>query len=138
MRTGRTMVFRIESEGVPTSHQVFHFTRDADGASLFQAWNEDADRQVVGEVTLAAPNWEELQGHASFPEERTTIENVDTKTPFGTFPCWLYTVRDTAEGKDTAQRFHFARELPGPPVLVEMESGGRVFFRMEMIENLEE
>lgn len=130
---GRTMVFRLESVGEPIGHQVFHFTHDQDGASVFEAWQENGGREPVSEVYSDTPDWTELQGHASFVAARTTVEPAEATTPLGTLPCWLYTVRD--EAKDEVQRFWFATERPGPPVLVEREVGGEIRSRMTMIED---
>ena len=130
---GRTMVFRVETPEEPTARQVFHFTREDDGTPLFQAWTTDLDGNMIGEIASITPVWRELQGHASFPEERTTLEVSDLTTPFGTFSCWIYTVTSEREGVSYVQRYHFARELAGPPVLMEIEEGGESIHRRTMI-----
>lgn len=132
---GRTMVFLIETPEGPPEHQVFHFTREDDGTPLFQAWTTDLDENLIGEISSVTPVWRELQGHASFPEERTTLELGDLATPFGTFSCWVYTVTSDRDGVNHVQRFHFARELAGPPLLMEIEQDGENVQRMTMIEN---
>jgi len=130
---GRTMVFRLEAVGQAIAHQVFRFTHDEGGASVFEAWQENGGREPISEVSVGTPDWTELQGHASFVAERTTVEPAEATTPLGTFSCWLYTVRDEEKGE--VQRFWFATEHPGPPVLVEREVGGEIRSRMTMIED---
>ena len=132
---GRTMVLRVGVPEQPTVHQVLHFTREDDGTPLFQAWTTTVDGDMIGEIASVKPVWRELQGHASFPEERTSLELRDVTLPLGTLSCWIYTVRSEREGVSHVMRFHFDRQRPGPPILMEIEQGGESIYRMTMIED---
>ena len=63
--------------------------------------------------------WADLQAHASYPAEYTTIEETSIETAAGTFDVWLYTV--TRDG--LVERAWFAKDLPGPPVMVSRSHG---------------
>ena len=79
--------------------------------------------------------WAELMGHAAFPAAQTTREDASVEVPAGRFDTWLYTVEDSAEdGTPQVKRYHFARNLPGPPVLFTIEQGGAEVFRMALLE----
>jgi hypothetical protein len=56
---------------------------------------------------------------------------VDVDVEAGRFGGWRYRSRS---GDGTVTTAWFARDLPGPPVLVEVESGGTVVHRTELIE----
>lgn len=72
----------------------------------------EADGTPIGSETKMRVTWDELQAHASFPKEVTTIEETTTRTPLGEVECLLYTVSDGVEEK----KLWFARTLPGMPV----------------------
>jgi hypothetical protein len=66
--------------------------------------------------------WADLQAHAAFPADRTTIERQRLKLPTGPADCLLYTV---TEG-DVVRRLWFDTARPGMPVRVEAMAGGVV------------
>ena len=66
--------------------------------------------------------WRDLQSHASFPTDATTIEPERIETPMGELDCLRYTVRDGA----TEKVFWFATDLPGMPVRSVTRSDGHV------------
>ncbi len=77
--------------------------------------------------------WTSLQSHASFPEATTTIDRETLRLPAGWFHCMRYTREGDTEG--TYQRYWFAHELPGPPVLMEQYKEGALAFRMVLVKH---
>ncbi|MEM7167292.1 MAG: hypothetical protein AAF581_17660 [Planctomycetota bacterium] len=117
---GRVVRLQGTAPGSKTPTTDFHFTDgDAEGVT------------VSGERTT----WEELQSHASFPEESVTITTDSRMIPDGEYECWLYTVR-TTDGDDNRieRRMWFARALPGPPIDMEIDINDQPFFSMTMIQ----
>ncbi len=106
---------------------------DPDGCTIASTLH-DADGNLLADEGAARSTWAELMGHAVFPAARTTREDSRVEVPAGTFDTWHYTVTDTVDGAPVVKRFHFAKTLPGPPLLYTLESGGVEVFRMTMIE----
>ena len=75
--------------------------------------------------------WRELQAHASFPAERTTIESERIETAIGELDCLRYTVRDGT----TEVVFWFARDLPGMPIQYLTREDGRVVSTVSVVDN---
>ena len=74
--------------------------------------------------------WLDLQGHASFPADDTTIESETIETPLGELDCLRYTVRDGASEKI----FWFAKDLPGMPVRFVVRNDGNVGATVSVVE----
>ncbi|MGW9631841.1 hypothetical protein ACWGST_14160 [Agromyces sp. NPDC055520] len=97
---------------------------DADGAML-ERWLVAADGGVEGEVSSGRVTWRELQGHAAFPADRTTVVEETLELPIGRVECLRYDTRDEAGDGDereadvAAETFWFARAFPGMPVRYE-------------------
>lgn len=123
MPDGATMISAMEFTAV-----------DAEGATYRHAMLTASGEELSPpEESRAA--WTELRDHAKFPLESTRVEEVSVTTALGTFDAWLYTVQADEEGfGPTTQRYWFAKEMPGPPVLLTVEAGGAEVQRMEMIE----
>jgi len=75
----------------------------------------------------------ELQAHASFPSKDTHIFEDRCQVPAGSFDCWVYRVRRRENGKLHELRYWFAKELPGPPVLLEEERAGTRTLTMTLL-----
>ena len=104
---------------------------DAEGA-LQEAQRFTLNGRPLDEASADRVTWLGFQSHASFPEARTSIGEERIEIPAGSFECWRYTVTD----EDEVRRFWFARDLPGMPVRMEQEEGGRIVFRMVVLENV--
>jgi hypothetical protein len=76
---------------------------DEDGVTLA----EEAD----GEVSSRRVRWIDLQRHASFPADRTTIAPERITTPLGELDCLRYSVQ-----REELMTFWFATAHPGMPV----------------------
>jgi hypothetical protein len=132
---GRTLEFCVVEKGkaVRVRRMVFVEVSERE-ATVESTWLDyDHARDEVGKV-LEAPSrstaaWEGLRKHAEFPAAATQVSEAETTVPAGTFACRVYEVK--GEG-GAVQRFHFARELPGPPVLLETFEDGVIVFSMAL------
>jgi hypothetical protein len=128
---GRTILIREESAGKePTFRRIVFMEVDGE-TSVQELQSTDADGTPLGEASLGRATWLDLQRHASQPADATEVGEVALDLPFGTFDCWLYTVR----GPDAELRFWFAKELAGMPVQVEEWLDGALASRMLMVAN---
>ena len=108
---GRMVTARTEAAGEPDRVDVTLFVEtDQDGALL----ESNGRRHRV--------TWRELQRHASFPADVTTIGEDVIEIPLGQIECLSYRV---VKG-DTASTFWFAKDRPGIPVLFMTESDGAI------------
>ena len=92
------------------------------------------DLSPMGKPSVGRSKWTELQSHATFPANSTTIEDVEHETPSGKYPCLLYTVFGEDDGVGVLHRFWFARTLPGAPVEFESLRDGELVFRHTLVE----
>lgn len=72
----------------------------------------DASGRPTGPVQRSRATWAELQGHAAFPAETTTVVPERIRLPFGDRECLRYEVA----GEDGTSTFWFALDHPGMPV----------------------
>jgi hypothetical protein len=107
--TGRTITARTEAAGRPDQVDITVYVEtDDDGAVL----ESNGTRHRV--------TWIELQNHASFPAEVTTIHDDVVEGPLGRMECLGYRVVADA----TTSTFWFAKDRPGMPVLFTTETDG--------------
>jgi len=131
---GTVLVYRIQQTGTPTVVRTMEFVRaDANGARISSSTVTEGGAPVGTPSDADAP-WTELRDHGAFPAARTLRSRRSCTVPGGSFECLLYTVTGEEEGIPTVSRYWFARERPGPPVLVETEREGVVVFRMELMD----
>lgn len=119
-RPGRTITTHIEEDGGTTVRTTTYLSADAEGGE-FESRVLGPDGAVV-ETGVARASWAELQSHAAFPADRTTLEEQRLELPTGLADCLLCTVRDG----DAVRRFWFDTARPGMPVRVESEEAGAV------------
>ncbi|HSM37931.1 MAG TPA: hypothetical protein VK838_01275 [Candidatus Limnocylindrales bacterium] len=125
------MRLRVEPEvGEPYERSITFVETDADGAVQEVRRFDPAGRQV-GEPETHRSSWRELQEHASYPTDVTSIRATALDLPFGRFECMLYMVQ-TDDGED---HFWFARDLPGMPVRYESHRAGSVTSSTVMLSN---
>jgi hypothetical protein len=118
--SGTTIRLRIEHPDGTVGERMNRFRdTDAEGATLERWATDDPDAVVASRVT-----WAELQAHAAFPTDGTSVSTEALETPFGTLDCRRY---DTAEepGGPVAS-FWFSLAHPGMPVRFEVAVGGGV------------
>ncbi len=127
---GRRNTYRIEAKG----EQPYLMATEwfGGGAKTGEAsfTKLDLDGETVAGPGRTEMEWRDLQKHASYPGDVTTIEETTVEVGAGEFAVWLYTVRRD----DLVERVWFAKDLPGPPVLKIDERDGAEESRMELIE----
>lgn len=129
---GTEMRFRVESAGAPALVQHWVFT-DADESGCTIASRVLAeDGTLIEDEGSGTSTWAELETHAHFPTAITTRSESSVEVPGGRFETWLFEVRPT-EPDAPVRRYHFARELPGPPVWMEVTRGGELVTRMVLL-----
>jgi hypothetical protein len=126
---GRTIEFRIAVDGKPTTIEHWEFTVVSASEATIHAVTRDESGAVLDDET-GSSTWDDLHHHGQFPAASTTFEdNVRVTVPAGNFTTRLYVV--TRDG--VTQRFWFAPDLPGPPVLFTTERDGKVLMHSEML-----
>lgn len=97
------------------------------------AWIEDTpvdeEGRPAGEVERERSTWLELQEHAAFPAEHTTIDRVELLGPLDQRRCLRYRVRRG----DATLLFWFAVDLPGMPIRVDRCEGGVTRTTLEVV-----
>lgn len=119
--TGRGKTIRILVEG-PTElryERINRFTDCDDEGATLSRWRLAAVGAPVdavdGEASSARVTWLELQRHAAFPTDRTTVAEDEVELPLGRFACLRYDTRED-EPDAPVETFWFAPEHPGMPV----------------------
>ncbi len=134
MPTGCQLKFRMEVAGEPTLIEQWVVTA-ANGTQMTMSSKSFAeDGKLVGDQGSDTSTWTQLMEHATFPAARTTVTERTVETPAGTFAAIVYEVRDTKEGVPVVTHFHFAKTLPGPPVLLTVDAGGKRIRTMTLLE----
>jgi hypothetical protein len=135
-KTGRTIVYLLERKGqAPVRRRTRFLDTDSEHATIETALL-DAEDHVVGEPETKISSWEQLRNHAAFPKAQTTVSDSLAVTPAGDFSCKRYIVEETtADGKKQKSNYCFAKDLPGPPVEVEVELDGVLVLSMSLVKN---
>ncbi len=107
---------------------------DADGTEVEMSVT-DVDGKPMGTAHKAGKRpWTFFQAHASYPLEQTTITEATIETKAGSFDCFVYRVVRPDSTPNVIDTFWFARDVPGPPVMVRSEAGDDLIYTMELIE----
>lgn len=130
-RVGKTIDVRVEVPGEPPFFRVTRYVECDEAGALLERSGISLDGAPVGEPELDRVTWLELQGHASFPAEQTTIEPARIETPLGERECLRYTVRDD----ESEKVFWFATDIPGMPVRFLTRVDGQVVLTVTMVAN---
>ncbi len=130
MPVGTDVKFRVEEQGQPPG--VLHWRVTAADAETMTMSVEllDNEDHLVSNEGSKTNRWDALVKHASFPADATRRGESTVTVPAGTFACLDYVVRG-AGGMVTTYRF--AKELPGPPVLLVVEKDGLVVRTMTLL-----
>lgn len=130
-RGGKAIRVRIEIAGEePLFRQNRYLDVDEEGATL-ERTQVTLDGTPTGEPESERVTWRELQAHASFPDERTAVEEERIDTPMGELDCLRYAVTEGTLEKV----FWFATSLPGMPVRTVTCSDGEVVMTVTMLSN---
>ena len=129
--SGRTIRLLVEPDGQEPFIRVNRFVDcDADGATI-ERTRVGASGEPIGPPEAHRSTWLELQAHASFPADRTTIVPEALAIPIGRLECLRYTVTDGS----SVDTFWFAKSAPGMPVKVIGREAGRVTSTVMMIDD---
>lgn len=115
---GRLITSHVEGAGTTTRVTNRYLACDDEGAEIERT--EYGPDGSVAEQETGRVTWLELQGHAAFPADSTTVEPVVLEGPLGRDDCLLYTVT----AGPVVRRFWFATDRPGMPVRVESVEEG--------------
>jgi len=107
----------------------FSFGKCDSESTTFETAGMTLEEKPLGTPTSRTVKWTELQGHASYDKDATTITEESVTVPFGKFDSWVYTVKKAEE----LHRYCFAKALPGPPIRVTTQKGGETIQTMEMV-----
>jgi hypothetical protein len=121
---GRSNTFLVERAGESPYLSRWEFTAGDEQESVGVRWTETTDGTVIEPRTKSRATWRELQEHASYPTVTTAVTEEVAVVPAGRFACWVYTTEDDG----TTTRAWFAKDLPGPPIMVRAEAGGSIVF----------
>ncbi|MHC4451291.1 MAG: hypothetical protein ACYS0E_14325 [Planctomycetota bacterium] len=127
---GRVTVLRVKSPRGPVLVQ-FSFGKSDAETTTFETAAMSLKKDAIGPPTSRTVKWTELQGHASYDKDATTITEESVTVPLGKYDCYVYTVKRGEE----LHRYAFAKILPGPPVYVSIKKGEEVVQTMEMVEH---
>lgn len=133
MPLGATLVFEKRTAGEAPIRERWEVTANDETGMTIRTTVVDETGAIVRDEGSGTASWEELHHHADFLAAENVREESSVTVPAGTFATWHYTVRDVA--KDTVSRFHFAKDLPGPPVSFTIVQGKGTVFEMVLIEH---
>lgn len=106
---GKTIRIRVEGPDGVTSERINRFMDpDAEGATL-ERWS----RPDRGDLSSDRVTWVELQQHAAFDAETTTLTTETLSHPLGELACLRYETPDAT--------FWFSPQHPGMPVRYESD-----------------
>lgn len=134
-RVGRTYEFLIEKPGAPPVRRRMVFVAVSPELATVESVTLDDKGQALAAPERSEASWEELRRHAAWPRAATTIEVSSADTPAGTFPCKRYTVVEKKDGSEERTVACFAEQLPGPPVELRKEVGGKLVMTMTLLKH---
>lgn len=126
---GKTRRIRIVEADGTTYFRVNTFSDCTDGGALLTRTRFDGDGGPIGEPDASHVTWLDLQRHASFPADRTTIDEVELDGRLGRLACLRYTFADG----DEVDVFWFATSMPGMPIRTESRVAGELTVTTEVI-----
>lgn len=136
MKPGLEIRFEILAGERPKVISVWSVLGNEDAGLRFEQSTVAADGSTVleGPKTGPATPWEELRRHAEFPSGNTERREAPVSIPtLGTFDGWLYTRTESDGDQTTVSTFHFAKDLPGPPVVMTTDIDGVRQMQMTMV-----
>jgi hypothetical protein len=126
---GRLTRTRVQSGDAAPHERFSRFVDCDDAGAVMERGPVAPDGGPAGEPQRARMTWRDLQAHAAFPKDRTTLTREVVETPLGRLECLRYTVLD---GADT-DTFWFDTGRPGMPVRMTTERDGHVVESSTMI-----
>ncbi|MCC6555613.1 MAG: hypothetical protein IT372_21840 [Polyangiaceae bacterium] len=135
MPAGHRIRYRMEAAGEPATVELWEVVAaDAEQMTMSSKVHSE-DGKLLKDEGNDTSSWTALVEHATFPAAATTIREADVEVPAGKYPAIIYEVRERGDGGvEIVKRFHFAKTMPGPPVLLTIETGGKVVRSMTLLE----
>ena len=127
---GKAVRRLVDTVGETPFHLVSRYLECDDAGATMERARFALDGAPLGEPEVGRVTWLDLQTHASFPAEATTIESERIETAIGELDCLRYTVRDGT----TENVFWFATDLPGMPVQQLTRTDGEVVSTVSVLE----
>lgn len=122
---GRAWLFLLEEADKPAMHMRMEMSAVGDDTvALTRTVTDATTGEPLGEPATSTATWPDLVAHAEYPRDATTLADAVIDVPAGRFDAMHYTVSDAANGAETVTEAWFARDLPGPPVLMLVRVGG--------------
>lgn len=115
---GKTIRLLVEGPGETRYERVNRFSECDEEGAVLARWRLDADGAIDGEVSSDRVTWLELQWHAAFPADSTSLGDEIIELPIGRLACLRYETRDTPDAP--LETFWFAHDYPGMPVRYEV------------------
>jgi hypothetical protein len=128
---GRTIRLRVDVVGDTPFHRVSRFMECDEAGATMERSRLSLDGSPLAQPEVDQVTWQDLQAHASFPADDTTIESERIETAIGALDCLRYTVRNGA----TDQVFWFAKDLPGMPIQALTRTDGQVVTTVSVADN---
>ncbi|MDA1194950.1 MAG: hypothetical protein O2894_07165 [Planctomycetota bacterium] len=122
-----------EPRGEPT-YQAWTFTGHTAEGCTWHSTECDAQGQATGETKSQPVTWVELQSHASWPAQDVTASEAKMTTPAGPYSCMHYVVKRAGTAGHGEDRFWFAYDLPGPPLMLERYVSGTLTFTLTLMD----
>lgn len=134
MPAGTQMTFHMEESGKPPVVLHWRVTAADQATMTLVSTVVGINGNVIAEEPAQSTSWQELAEHSSFPAARTVRGEGSVQVPAGRFDTIDYVVTDEKDGSKTVSTFRFAKQLPGPPVMLTVEKDGVTVRRMTLIE----
>lgn len=128
---GRTIRLQVDLAGEPPLLRMSRFYDGDESGTTLERSALSADGSPLGEPEPGRVTWRELQEHASFPADATSVAPERIETAIGELDCLRYTVLDGS----TEQVLWFADDLPGMPVRYLTRVDGQVVATASVVDN---
>lgn len=128
---GAFHVYRVERTSEAPVVETMRFVQVDEKGAMVESDTADANGHALSPIRSSISTWEGFRDHARFPAATARRERAEVEVPAGSYACWLYVV-DVGDG--SVSRYWFADEEPGPPVLLEVDVGGTVVYRMALLQ----
>lgn len=132
-RDGASITFRIEAAGQEPVLLTTEFVDPTEDGVTLRDTTTALDGTPRGAPATATATWTELESHAHFPRQATSIADSVVEVPAGRFDSFEYRITATKQGSTTVTTAWFAKELPGPPVKLTREVDGRLAMTMVLV-----
>jgi len=128
---GRIIRLRVDVVGETPFHRVSRFVDCDEAGATMERSRLSLDGSPLAEPEVDRVTWRDLQAHASFPADDTTIESERIETAIGELDCLRYSVREGA----TNEVFWFANDLPGMPIQCLTRTDGQVVTTVSVVDH---